>query len=648
MRWWLLLSALVVASVTITPSVTAASSDDKCVSDNSFFCPVCEGSQVADCLDCTGYLNSDPSHNICFDRKLFNSKNTDEDNPDDHYHYLAIDLVGMVVWFIAAGIATACGVGGGGIYVPLGIILLNFAPKPSSGLSQASIFGASLGGLLLNLRNRHPNHHIQDGSRSSKTTSKDYTRPLIDYDMALFLAPMEMAGAVLGVLIQKVLPNWLYLTLAAIILGLTAFKTYNKYFSTRQKERELAEEAAGAEDGNGATPQDLDGEHPQAVGDEEAAAPTHGAPHKLDWSAPSDFLTPYNNKSTTSLTSLNVTPQQSMSVHDEAVEVTEEGPPPEQPTQEAATATATATGDNNNNKAKVDDEAEPTTTGTSSASASNPEVEEEEEDKDMLRLRQEWLEKDMRQYPKEKLSALGILWLGLMILTFMKGGKGVESIVGITCTSPWYGVLIAVQFAWTLGFALFFGLKLVRQQRAKDACRYPQLDCDVYWDAEKLRFYALFTFFAGIVAGLIGIGGGMVLGPLMLVMGIHPRVSSATTATMIVLTSSSVAVLFVTAGLVPWEYAVFFFFICLSGALVGKTYIDGYVKRTGKASLLIFLLATIIAFATVGCLVIVLTRLAEADWCFEGFKKFCAADEDNLDECPVDRFLFGQATDWVE
>ena len=205
-----------------------------------------------------------------------------------------------------------------------------------------------------------------------------------------------------------------------------------------------------------------------------------------------------------------------------------------------------------------------------------------------------------------------------------------------------YGVLIAIQFLWTLGFAVIFGLKLVKRQKIKDACGYPVLEHDVVWDASKLRFYAFFTFVAGIVAGLIGIGGGMVLGPLMLVMGIHPRVSSATTATMIVLTSSSVAVLFVTAGLVPWEYAVFFFGICFSGALVGKTYIDGYVKRTGKASLLIFLLATIIALATFGCLVIVIMRLSQADWCFEGFNKFCSVAKDDDVECPVDRLLFGE------
>merc|ERR1711904_118131 len=105
-------------------------------------------------------------------------------------------------------------------------------------------------------------------------------------------------------------------------------------------------------------------------------------------------------------------------------------------------------------------------------------------------------------------------------------------------------------------------------------------------------------------AGLIGIGGGMVLGPLMLVMGIYPRVSTATTATMIVLTSSSVAILYITSGLVPWQYAVTFFCTCFTGALIGKTYIDAYVKRTGKGSVLIFLLATIIALATLGAVVI--------------------------------------------
>jgi len=124
----------------------------------------------------------------------------------------------------------------------------------------------------------------------------------------------------------------------------------------------------------------------------------------------------------------------------------------------------------------------------------------------------------------------------------------------------------------------------------------------------------------------------------MLIMDIHPRVSSATTATMIVLTSSSVAVIFVTSGLVPWTYAVFYFGVCFVGAVIGKTIIDKHIKRTGRASLLIFILATIIALATFGCFVIMFMGMADKNWCLDGFKKFCNVQGSGID-CGVDRML---------
>lgn len=123
----------------------------------------------------------------------------------------------------------------------------------------------------------------------------------------------------------------------------------------------------------------------------------------------------------------------------------------------------------------------------------------------------------------------------------------------------------------------------------------------------------------------------------MLVMGIHPRVSTASTATMIVMTSSSVAVLYVISGLVPWSYALCFFSVCFLGAVVNKSRIDAYIKRTGRASLLIFILATIIFLATMGCLYNLFSGLAAKHWCLDGFKQFCKAS--SSDDCPVDRLL---------
>eukprot|EP00978_Attheya_sp_CCMP212_P035995 scaffold160107_cov53-Attheya_sp.AAC.2 len=546
----------------------------QCSNGQTFTCPNCGGIEVTDCLtECDGFLNT-------------------------------------------AGIATACGVGGGGIYVPLGIVLLRFAPKPSSGLSQASIFGASLGGLLLNIRNRHPNTKIKNLPGECDTNGKPilpppddddddeeeddtgtnlkysihsgkkyYTRPLIDYDMALFLAPMEMAGAVMGTLIQKVMPNWLYLLIASVILSFTSYKTYKKFFVSYKKEKVEREKN-----------KELELQRSQRRSQREASRKDSALQAAEDGSR---------------------TPNKEEGEGENGESFLENGKEKEE--------TVTTNDDSQNEKTN--------TRGSM--------VEEQFTDEDKRKekqLRQQYLEDDSRQYPRDKLIAFMILWVGLLLITFLKGGKGVDSLVGITCESPWFGVLIAMQFFWTIGFAGIYGHKLIKKQALKDAVHYPYQPHDVIWNRQKLRFYAAFTFVAGIVAGLIGIGGGMVLGPLMLVMGIHPRVSTATTATMIVLTSSSVAIMFVTSGLVPWSYAVFFFFVCLSGAFIGKKFIDGYVKKTGMASILIFILATIIGLATLGCLVIVFTSLAKNNWCFEGFNQFCYVSN-GADTCVAKRMM---------
>jgi uncharacterized membrane protein YfcA len=608
--WLLLIVVLLLLHVSVV------SAGKKCSTGSLYSCPNCGGIEVEDCFDCDGYLSTDTQHDICFNRVLFQPKNTNPDDPDNHYHYLWNDLVGAVVWFFTAGIAMACGVGGGGIYVPLGILLFQFAPKQASGLSQASIFGASLGGLLLNSRAHHPNKKIrpdpgvldEEGRRTVQVTltkqqEKDYEesdgtyyqRPLIHYDMALFLAPMEMAGAVLGVLIQKLLPNWLYLLIAGLVLMFTSYKTYKKWLATHKKEKALREAATAEQE-----------EEDRAV-------------NETTKSAMADVEGVLN------LPVVELSDENGLVSHTEVVG--------EHPTSEVSSAVVVESATEQSETADV--------VSKNLAKGANIDVEqpteEPDDDTSALELRKQYLEVDSRQYPTEKIVALIVLWIGLLVLTLMKGGKGVDSIVGITCESPVYGVLIACQFVWMFGFALYFGHKLVAKQGERVAVQYPYLEDDPIWDRSSLRFYGSFTFVAGIVAGLIGIGGGMVLGPLMLVMGIHPRVSSATTATMIVLTSSSVAVIFVTSGLVPWTYAVFYFFVCFFGALFGKRQIDKIVKRTGRASILIFILATIIALATIGCLVILLLRLSEKGWCFDGFNSFCSVSDDAA--CSARRLL---------
>jgi hypothetical protein len=69
---------------------------DVLASQKALYCPNCGGISVSDCLDCDGFLNTGSQQEICFDRKLFSKKNTDEDDPENHYHYLWRDLLGII------------------------------------------------------------------------------------------------------------------------------------------------------------------------------------------------------------------------------------------------------------------------------------------------------------------------------------------------------------------------------------------------------------------------------------------------------------------------------------------------------------------------------------------------------------------------
>ena len=59
------------------------------------------------------------------------------------------------------------------------------------------------------------------------------------------------------------------------------------------------------------------------------------------------------------------------------------------------------------------------------------------------------------------------------MLTFLKGGKGGDSILGITCEDSAYYVLLAAQFAWLFSFSGVFALKNIKRTQARKAVNYP-------------------------------------------------------------------------------------------------------------------------------------------------------------------------------
>lgn len=135
--------------------------------------------------------------------------------PLDGYDYFGTFLIGIGLMIAASG-----GVGGGGIIVPLLILVFNFHPKYAIALSNFIILGSSVVNMVLNFSKRHPL----------------VNRPLVDWDLILIMEPLTMAGAIVGALVGKVLPDWILVILLVLLLAQTTYETLKKAISQYQKE----------------------------------------------------------------------------------------------------------------------------------------------------------------------------------------------------------------------------------------------------------------------------------------------------------------------------------------------------------------------------------------------------------------------------
>lgn len=115
------------------------------------------------------------------------------------------------------------------------------------------------------------------------------------------------------------------------------------------------------------------------------------------------------------------------------------------------------------------------------------------------------------------------------------------------------------------------------------------------WTPRTLRLYPLLSTVAGFLGGFLGIGGGIIMGPLLLELGMLPEASQATTAAFVFLSSSLATIQFVVLGKAMPEYAFWFTTWVILSTFVGQTAVDYVLRRWQRASLIVLSIAAIIA-----------------------------------------------------
>uniref|UniRef100_A0A6N2N2I5 Uncharacterized protein n=1 Tax=Salix viminalis TaxID=40686 RepID=A0A6N2N2I5_SALVM len=208
----------------------------------------------------------------------------------------------------------------------------------------------------------------------------------------------------------------------------------------------------------------------------------------------------------------------------------------------------------------------------------------------------------------KELGLLFAVWCAILALEIAKNYT--------TTCSVAYWVLNLLQIPVAVGVSSYEAVGLYKGRR-KIASKG---ETATNWRAHQLVLYCVCGVLAGVVGGLLGLGGGFILGPLFLELGIPPQVSSATATFAMTFSASMSVVEYYLLKRFPVPYgelftdqhcmnlrwkpvsyrvlpplisntALYFVAVATVAAFVGQFVVRKLINLLGRASLIIFILS---------------------------------------------------------
>ncbi|KAL2548392.1 Sulfite exporter TauE/SafE family protein [Forsythia ovata] len=182
---------------------------------------------------------------------------------------------------------------------------------------------------------------------------------------------------------------------------------------------------------------------------------------------------------------------------------------------------------------------------------------------------------------------LVFVWIAFLVLQITKNYTA-------TCSAV-YWVVNLLQIPVSVGVSGYEALNLYKGWRKIES----KGDSGTNLQVHQLITYGFFGIVAGLVGGLLGLGGGFIMGPLFLELGIPPQVSSATATFAMMFSSSMSVVEYYLLKRFPVPYALYFVAVATVAAFIGQHIVRRMIIVLGRASIIIFILASTIFISAI-------------------------------------------------
>lgn len=440
-------------------------------------------------------------------------------------------FIGVVfVIFVAGTIAAAGGIGGGGIIVPILLVVGRYSFQEASILSICCVLGNYTSQVLINWSRHHP--LIKQ-------------RPLIYWDAILILLPPILGGSNIGVILNKVLPETILDIVAMVVLLYAIYKTT---FKARMYYIHETDPTGNVKYQKFLLTGNTDSA-PDALLDSPVASSHHHNtmfyPHLLN--------------------------QHMHQTLDDKVESHFDGSRRSNRFQYIAADSSSEHDDVSLMDSRFSD------------TSSRPDT-HVTDDIILQHLSTNSSAPFPMIYPWTTMQFLGAVWIYYVSMFVI-----IQEVTDSTCSLKYYLLLGSIYPV--LLIIVFFALRFVIKKQQVEG-QFAQTHGDL--DFRKSYALPVVSFGVGIMCSLLGIGGGELMGPLLLSYHLLPQVSTGTTSMMSFLTSANNIVHYAILGKIDVKVGGILYGVGLVAGLIGRQGALHFTVKYGRNSFLIFMLLAVL------------------------------------------------------
>lgn len=189
--------------------------------------------------------------------------------------------------------------------------------------------------------------------------------------------------------------------------------------------------------------------------------------------------------------------------------------------------------------------------------------------------------------------------VGFVLFSLIRGGRTIKSIVGIQECSPlsWVILLQCQIFCITLSLLSYYNNEEIFKIRDRELALKVELEEHEEFPHHARMKLIVNSYLAGIIAGCIGVGGGLIMNLYMLSLGMDVFSTTAMSNLIVLLSSASASFQFVAIGAVQIDNSLVFVAVALIGSIVGNLVFKRVLKRLGRPSLIVWLLFSVLWLA---------------------------------------------------